>query len=158
MQAPKQGHPVLDSVVAFSLECPLSQPSTPYPTPRSPWPHHKRPCDWESVHCKCGLLQLGWQCGPRGHSPNVLLPRASQMTPFSDWPKAMASSQSKRAGVWAPRLGTCPRWGVNVRLLFVQELLTRKDHSCGVFVINKWRKPTCVGSLCAGRVSADILM
>lgn len=55
-------------------------------------------------------MPLGWQrdgvarsrrgpasLGSRARSPDVRLPRASQMTPFSDWPRLMASSPSGRA-------------------------------------------------------------
>lgn len=104
----------LDSSVSLRKHSSASLPwSFPVPTVPSPLPPLSgvRPRDWESALHKC-CVEWGQDCGwaacsggpaSREHSPNVLLPRASQMIPFSDWPRPMASFQSKRARIWAQR-------------------------------------------------------
>lgn len=58
------------------------------------------------------------QC--RGDSPNLRFSRASQMTPFSDWPRPTASSQSKkRAPVWTQRPRAFQREGFPIVFPFV---------------------------------------
>lgn len=53
-------------------------------------------------------LPRGWtsaSSGQQGESPNVIFSRVSQMTPSFDWPRLMASSQSKRACIGAEAWG-----------------------------------------------------